>query len=151
MNRPLHLSDDELIRRLYGLEDAHSCDHLEACLECLRRWESIRERRETVVRLPELSTDALRQQRIRIMDRLEQGAPPVWRRKWAAAAAAVAIIGAGLWFTRPQEKPLNFPENAGAEFVDAGWYEDAYSDMQPVEPRAATPIRELFNDEAVGE
>jgi hypothetical protein len=146
-----HLSDDDLIRRLYGLEDAAGGAHLAVCLECIRRWEDMRQRRGSVVLEADVPVDVLREQRLRIFDRLERAPAVKWRRVLVPAMAAALLIAAGLSLYRPKETPLNIPENAGAEFVDAGWYEDAYSDMQPVEPRAATPIRELFEEGAVTE
>ena len=58
-----HLSDDDLIRRLYGLDDAGGADHLKACLDCLRRWEAVRERRDEVVAQVQRQMDEHRRNR----------------------------------------------------------------------------------------
>ena len=151
MNRPHpeHLSDDALIRKLYGLESAAGEPHLETCLECIRRWEAMRRTREVVTVEPEVPAAVLREQRLRIFDRLERGSANGWRRVWVPAAAAVLLIVAGVAYFRPAEEiTVAAPASVPTEFVDAGWYDEAYSDMQPLEPRAATPIRELFEEEA---
>jgi hypothetical protein len=145
---PEHLSDDQFIDRLYGIEGGPE-SHLESCAECLERWEAIQQRRAEVVTRVPVSPAALGEQRRQVLERLE---PPRWRsrRVWAPALAAALLIAAGLAWYRPTEPPAPAPEPAAAEAADPSWYEDAYF-TQPVEPRAASPLRALFEEETAAE
>ena len=145
-----HLSDDRLIGRLYGTDpEARLAEdaHLEDCRECARRWGVLqRERARVLGDLPE-DFALWNEQRRRVLERAESGeAEPAsnWARAWATAGFSAAFLAAGLWFYVPQD-PLAAPVPAAAVDVsDPGWYEETYSVMEPDEPRAAGPIRVLF-------
>ena len=142
-----HLSDDDLIRRLYGIGEEN--DHLAACLECSERWHAIqnviRSVRAEAPRLPEISGRALAAQRQNILARLDQ--PPARWRAWhgVTAAAAASLVAAALFLSRPtgSETPPAATAVANSE-ADAQLFTDVYSMEQDVEPRAAAPIRGLF-------
>jgi anti-sigma-K factor RskA len=140
-----HLNDDQLIARLYAT-DAAGDAHLELCPECARRWQALAEGRARY--LEELPRSAIHwsEQRRQILERLDQGgeSPAFFRRAWATALFAVLVLAAGAWFYRPAGPPP--PKAAVATLEDTGseWYEETYSAMQPDEPRAASPIRVLF-------
>ena len=138
-----HLSDDDLIARLYGL-DADPDAHLESCEECTGRWEIVQDRR-TIVAAPAAAPAAvLAAQRRQVLARAE--APTAWRRAWVPALAAALLIAAGLAFYQPGEPATPASSSVAVDAVDAAWYDDVYS-AQPVEPRAASPLRALFEEE----
>jgi hypothetical protein len=137
----IHLSDDQLVDRLYGVSDAGS-EHLDACAECQLRWSKVQQRRDLVVAAPALSSQQLRQQRRQILNRLATPTPAI-RMMWAPATAALMLI-AGLAVTTPKAKAPVRPAQPAIETVEAGWFEDTYSATRQMEPRASSPIRGLF-------
>ena len=130
-----HLSDDQLLDRLYGL--AEHDPHLEACGECARRWSELRQRRATMAAPEEVSFDVLAAQRRKIYARL--GERPRGQMKWVPAVAAAGLLAIGALLYSP-EAPLH-PEPA-----DAQLFSEVYSMEQSTEPRAAAPIHSLFED-----
>ena len=145
-----HLSDDDLIRRLYGIGEED--DHLAACSECRDRWLAIqnviRSSRAEQPRTPEMTGRKLAVQRQQILARVNQplAGSLVWR--WVPPAAAAASLLAGVLFLSRPTSPVTPPEatavvNAEA---DAQLFTDVYSMEQDVEPRAAAPIRGLFQE-----
>ncbi len=162
MNR--HLSDDELIARLYGLGEAES--HLAACAECGERWNEIqralgRTRAESARELDErMTASMLLRQRRQILERLDRPSSGSYARRWApaAAAAAVLLLAIGLFLTRPSsfsQSSLNqssleqssVPAAAAPALnseTDMELFTDVYSMEQDVEPKAAAPIHALF-------
>ena len=138
-----HLSDDDLIARLYGL-DADPNAHLEACEICTGRWEIVQDRRAIVAAPSAPSPTQLAAQRREVLARAE--APAGWRRAWVPALAAALLIAAGLAFYQPGEPAAPPSSPVAVDAVDAAWYDDVYS-AQPVEPRAASPLRALFEEE----
>jgi len=147
MNRP-HLSDDELIGLLYGLGDSER--HLAGCSECNERWNAMHRalgmaRAEAVA--PEISGRRLAAQRLRILERLEQPAGShAWR--WVPVAAAASLLAIGLFMKPSSRVPHPAPPAAAAvnSEADAELFTDVYSMEQDVEPRAAAPIRALFQE-----
>ena len=146
-----HLSDDELIGLLYGLGDAEG--HLAGCPECGERWSEMhralgRTRVETAA-ATEISIRKLAVQRQEILERLERpySGPAAWR--WVPAAAAASLLAAGLMIYRPSSvlHPAPVAPAVNAE-PDAQLFTDVYSMEQDVEPRAAAPIRALFQETA---
>lgn len=137
-----HLSDDQLIARLYGAGAAGDA-HLNVCPECARRWEALAERRAWWLERMPRTAAPWSEQRRQILERLDEGGSPNQLfRRWAPALLAAVVLTAGLWFSRPVEPPA--AAVATAQDPGAGWYEETYSVMQPDIPRAASPIRVLF-------
>lgn len=143
-----HLSDDELIRLLYGIGDADG--HLEVCADCDARWADMqralgRTRTESAV---EISTRRLALQRQQILDRVETRGTP--RGSWIPAAAAASLLAFALlfsWSSSPQAgvAPPQSPAPAAISAEsDAELFTDVYSMEQDVEPRAAAPMHALF-------
>ena len=151
-----HLNDDELIQLLYGLGDAE--DHLPGCAECGERWSEMqralgRTRAESAI---EISGRRLAVQRQQILERLEQ---PTFGRdalgsyawRWVPAAAAASLVAAALFLSRspfPSKVPQPSPAASVNAEADAALFTDVYSMEQDVEPRAAAPIRALFQETA---
>jgi len=147
MNRP-HLSDDELIGLLYGLGDSGS--HLAGCSECSERWNAMH-RALGMARVeaaaPEISGRRLAAQRLQILERLERPAGShAWR--WVPVATAASLLAAAmllyLWPSVPQPVPPA-PVAVNAE-ADADLFTDVYSMERDIEPKAAAPIRALFQE-----
>jgi len=145
-----HLSDDDLIRRLYGIGEEE--DHLAACSECSDRWLAIqnviRSARAEQPRAPEMTGRKLAVQRQQILAKLDQplAGSLLWR--WVPPAAAASLLAAALILSRPTT-PVTPPPAATAAVnaeADAQLFTDVYSMEQDVEPRAAAPIRELFQE-----
>ena len=143
MNRSPHLSEDQLIELVYGLDDA--AGHLSGCPECSERLRGMRRVRAEAAGGSEISARLLAVQRQRILDRLQQPSAksPVWR--WIPAAAAATLLAAALVLSRPAAIPLPAPVAVSVE-TDAALFTDVYAMEQDVEPRAAAPIRNLFQE-----
>jgi hypothetical protein len=155
MNRPQHLSDDELIGLLYGLGDGES--HLAGCPGCSERWSAMHRAlgmaRVESVATTEIGGRRLAVQRQQILERLEPPSPVslVWR--WVPVATAASLLAAAMFLYQrpgvPQPAPAA-PVAINAE-ADAQLFTDVYSMEQDVEPKAAAPIRALFQETALEE
>jgi hypothetical protein len=149
MNRP-HLSDDELIALLYGLGDAEG--HLAGCPECGERWDAMRRalgmtRAESAMIL-EISGRKLAAQRQSILRRLENPPNGLRASSWIPAATVAALLAVAMFLQQhsrvpPAAPPAKASVNAEA---DAELFTDVYSMERDVEPRAAAPIRALFQE-----
>ncbi|HLH39726.1 MAG TPA: hypothetical protein VKX39_11310 [Bryobacteraceae bacterium] len=139
MNR--HLTTDELIDRVYGLnEDADLSAHLRECPECVARMEAARIRRREAAQAAPVSNEFLAAQRRAIYSRIEKPAPR--RLHWLpalAAAAALAVVALVYKAPAPQAPRLD-PS-------DAQLFSEVYSMEQSTEPAAAAPIHQLFEDD----
>ena len=145
-----HLSDDELIGLLYGLGDAErpsgraAPSAASAGAKCSGRWGEPAWRSAT-----EISGRRLAAQRQQILERLDALVrTPAWR--WVPAAAAASLLAAG---------SCSYPADPARSTARAGCaaspsmpkpmrklFTDVYSMEQDVEPRAAAPIRALFQE-----
>jgi len=145
----LHLTDDQLVDRLYGIA-SEGDSHLDSCSECQSRWVRFQQRRNESTAPVPLPAQYFHQQRRQIQNRL---AAPVSGRAavWVPAMAGLAVV-AGLLLTRSvPTAPVSTPAVESAQIMEAGWFEDAYSATRIMEPRAASPIRELFAEGPVPE
>ena len=138
----IHLNDDQLVDRLYGI----ACEgdaHLESCAECRSRWAQLQQRRnESAAPLP-LPAEYFHRQRRQIQDSI---AGPVSHRAavWVPTMAGLVVVAGLLLTGSAPTAPVVPPSVKAPEVIEAGWFEDTYSAMRVMEPRAATPIRELF-------
>lgn len=133
-----HLSDEELIERLYGLGE----DPPASCESCRRRWEMLLERRRQVLlAVPELSDAWLAEQRRKIYARLEDARTASWLIRPAAALATLAVMVLGLVLSLPSPEPQ--PTLAAN---DSQFFTEIYSLVESPEPRAAAPIYSLFEE-----
>jgi hypothetical protein len=153
-----HLKTDELVDRLYGL-DERAVDHdahLANCTDCQARLEEIRAVRAVVSTPKPVSSDFLAAQRRKIYARL--GEEPRTRMAWAPALAAVALVAIGVAVYRPLSAPApGFAKVPGyathesarpaqTEAADAQLFSEVYSMQQAMEPSVAAPIHTLFED-----
>lgn len=145
-----HLSNDDLIDRLYGAGDPKAGTHLEQCPSCAKRLAAFERRRAQSADLPPVSTGFLASQRHAICERLES--PENGRVRWAPALVAACLVAAGVYYYYPPY-PSAPAQKAQvvihAESNDQQLFSDVYSMEQSAEPSAADPIHALF--EADGE
>lgn len=139
MNR--HLSDGEMLNRLYGVggEAGHDDAHLEQCRDCAARLAAFEARRRELAAPQPVSPQFLMAQRRAIYSRM--GEQPHSRMKWAPALAAACLLLIGLMAHHPVAAPPVHPSSS-----DAQLFSDVYSMEQSTEPQAAAPIHELFED-----
>jgi hypothetical protein len=165
MNR--HLTNDELLNRLYGLGEAEgeSTLHLRECTGCAERWRAFERRRAETAAWPDLSGDAsnefLAAQRRSIYARLEERSGGIHVR-WAPAVAAGFLLAVGVYlsipgpgrhvvpqpanaaYTSTHNRPAPVAHVVHAEMSDEQLFSDVYSMEQSAEPRAAVPLHALF-------
>jgi hypothetical protein len=136
-----HLSNDELLDRIYGLGE-RSVPHLRECVECSGRFQALERRRAEVIAEPPVSNEILAAQRRAIYSKL--GEAPAARLHWAPAALAAAfLLVMGVFLARPHA--VRPPDAAsGVELRDEQLFSDLYSMEQSDEPRAAAPLHALF-------
>jgi hypothetical protein len=142
-----HLSNDELLERLYGLGDGA---HLDECAECAGRLAAMELRRadsaaEASDAREQISNSFLAGQRRAIYARLEQ--PDVTRMRWAPALAAATLLAAVLIY-HPSRPPAPEPQVpvSRPEMNEDQLFSDVFSMEQAAEPLAAAPIRALFEE-----
>jgi hypothetical protein len=136
-----HLTSDELVDKLYGVGTG---DHLDGCQECSQRFLELRERREMAVEPQPASYEFLAAQRRNIYARM--GDQPQVRMKWVPALAAVLCLAASVVFVhRPADQAAK-PEVVDSQ-SDTQLFSDVYSMEQSMEPLAAKPIHELFDQD----
>jgi len=149
MNRP-HLSDDELIALLYGLGDAEG--HLGHCPECGERWNAMHRAlgmaRAESAPIVEIDGHRLAAQRQAILQRLENSPSGLRASSWISAATVAALLAVAMFLQQhsrvlPAAPPAHAAVNAE---TDGELFTDVYSMEQDVEPRAAAPIRALFQE-----
>ena len=145
-----HLSDDELIRLLYGLGDTEG--HVAGCAECGDRWNemlrALGKTRAEAAASAAVSGRKLAVQRQEILERVQRNPAGAYAWRWVPAAAAASVLAVVLFLARPSSlsgPALPAPAAVTAE-GDAELFTDVYSMEQDVEPRAAAPIRALFQE-----
>ncbi len=89
----LHLTDDQLVDRIYGISDAGT-EHLDSCPECQLRWSRMLQRREQSLPSVPVSNQQLRQQRRAILSRLSAQRPALR----IALGSCSRCRGADGWF-----------------------------------------------------
>jgi hypothetical protein len=139
-----HYNDDELIARLYGLDGDDS--HIETCVECAARWRELQVQHDVLVEPVRVSSAMLAAQHERVLARLEQPMPVTrpWRLKWAPALAVAFLLAIGVALYEPPSPPAPAPDHSE---TDAQLFTDVYAMEQEMEPRAAAPIRALFEED----
>jgi hypothetical protein len=133
-----HLTDDELIDRVYGIENDGS-SHLSECGECTARWHVFEQRHRDMIPATPVTAEFLAAQRRSIHSRLDR--QPSTRLKWAPALVAACLLAVAVLVNRPAAVPVPH-----ADAGDAQLFSEVYSMEQSTEPRAASPIHELFED-----
>ncbi len=136
-----HLTDDDLLRMLYGLEPQSG--HLDECPACRTRWEKLSVRRgELLERRAELPADLLARQREAIRERIQARSESGFFPRLAPALATVGVVVLALVLSRPSPEPQ--PTRAAN---GGGLYTEIYSLVESPEPLAAEPIYGLFDND----
>lgn len=133
-----HWTDQDFINNIYGIGPADG--HLDKCADCHNRWTAMLERREAIVKEPEVSHEVLAAQRRNIYRRL--GREPRQSMRAVPAFAAVAVLLAGFFFV------YQTPKHPGptAAISDTQLFADIYALEQNSEPSVAQPMRSLFEE-----
>ncbi len=141
MNR--HLNHDELLRRIYGLDDNSSpqARHLEHCSDCAARLAEFERLRADASPAPAISEAELASQRRLIYAQLDQA--PHSSLRWTPALAAVFLFAMGLFLFEPSPRETH-PAATHADLSDDQFFAEVYSIEQILEPQAAAPIHALF-------
>ncbi|MDQ2774394.1 MAG: hypothetical protein M3Y57_05630 [Acidobacteriota bacterium] len=151
---PAHWTDDQLIEHLYGIraEDGH----FSFCRHCRERALAMQSRRQSIEDKfgaeDEVSFDFLAAQRRRIHARLDQTAK-WWQvfhvRRWAPAAAALFVMGAGLVVMK-ETQPLGMGGHARqvvkANVSDAQLAAEVSQLADDSEPSPTAPLQALFEE-----
>ncbi len=159
-----HWQDDDLFRKLYGLspESLVSEAHLVACRECSSRWMALRLARTESLRQAQdalVQETRLHEQRRALWARIDHPRR-FWLSKWIPAAATSLMLAVGLVLLHPA-KPLPAPvslagqsanqSDTAAPISDAELFSDLSAMALPTTPRAAEPIRGLFENSGAEE
>lgn len=138
-----HCTDDVLVAKLYGLDvDSSDALHLNECTACAGRLDAMKRHRQAASE-EGVSEDMLRKQRATVYARIE-GERRL--RFWLRPAPALALlIAAGLMF-RPST-PAPAPVQTASAESDAQFFSEIATVVDQ-EPRAADPIRGLFDEAA---
>ena len=127
----IHYTDDQLLDRLY--EAGRADGHIEVCEECRGRWESFVRRRRELLQPPPVSDAWLGAQRALIRERIERPSP------LRPALVFVTLALLALLLNRPVERPTAVVASSDAQLLS-----EIYTMIQNDEPRAAMPVRALF-------
>jgi len=136
-----HLSKDEMIQLLYGLDSG--ADHLTQCSQCRSLYQVLETRRSEFTALEEIPSELLAAQRRAVYSRM--GEKPRSFHAWVPALATAALLAIGVYVYQPVTPsiPKSIP-TIQAEVGDAQLFSEAVSIEQTVEPRAVAPIHGLF-------
>ena len=143
-----HLSQDELIQRLYGMDTGAS--HLEGCPECGARYQALEARRTELAVPEEIPAYLLAAQRRAVYSRM--GAKPSGFHAWIPALATAALLALGVYVYQPavhHPKKIVAGKIVAAPQTDVGdaqLFSEAVSMELTAEPRAVAPIHGLFEE-----
>jgi hypothetical protein len=158
-NDERHWQDGDLLRKIYGLtpESGVSGEHLIACRECSGRWEALQLARAECLSEAEaglVPESRLIEQRKSLWVRIDHPSR-FWLSKWAPVAATSMMLAAGLVLLHP-DRPAPAPvaqasqaarqSNTAAQISDAELFSDLSAIAAPAAPKAAEPIRGLFEN-----
>ena len=138
-----HWTDDELIAGSYGVgpEDGH----LEVCARCRGLLAQMNTRRKMVNEAgrEEVSFEFLAAQRRSVYARMAE--PVRWwsryhMRRWASAAATVAVLGAALFYYENARQQ----NMAAGQLSDAQLAQDVSTMAANSEPSPTAPLQSLF-------
>ncbi len=144
-----HISNDQLIAQLYGLESHES--HFAECADCRGRYQALSAKRVQIAAPQEVSTEFLATQRRAVYERM--GEKPHAMRVWAPAFATAALVAFVLLSYVPRAN--NTAQRSAvsvvkqADISDSQLFSDVVSfeqAMDQAEPRAIAPIHGLFEE-----
>ncbi len=140
-----HWTDEELIAHLYGVGPQDL--HIGKCADCNARLVAMQARRqaaELAAAPGEVSFEFLAAQRRAIYRRVSE--PVRWwshvqMRRWASAAAGVAVLAGGLMIFESDRRPA-----APNKISDAQLAQDVSRMAEDGEPPATAPLQALFEE-----
>jgi anti-sigma factor RsiW len=136
-----HLSRDEMIQHLYGLDTG--ARHLADCPKCFSEYRALEARKADLAIPEEIPSDLLASQRRAVYSRM--GERPRSLHAWVPALATAALLAVGVYVYQPIAHPTRkVVPAAQTEVGDAQLFSEAVSIEQTVEPRAVAPIHGLF-------
>jgi hypothetical protein len=136
-----HMTKDEMIQRLYGLDTGAS--HLAGCPECFSRYQALEARKADLAVAEEMPNDLLASQRRAVYSRM--GERPRSFHAWVPALATAALLALGVYVYQPAtHHTAKIAPAPQAEVGDAQLFSEAVSMEQTAEPRAVEPIHGLF-------
>ena len=137
-----HLSEDELLDRLYGVS-ARSDLHLDACPGCRGRWNRLCGARaaELARRQPEVPDTVPLQQRMKLMSVIERRAARPWLPRPVPALALAMVCAIAVLISRTAPVPESY------QVSDAQFFAEVYRVAESTQPRSAAPIENLFQGE----
>src|SRR5580704_15573748 len=97
----VHVSKDEMIQHLYGLETG--ARHLADCPECRSQYEALEARKADLAMPEEIPNDLLASQRRAVYSRM--GERPRSLHAWVPALATAALVAAGVYIYQPAAHP----------------------------------------------
>jgi anti-sigma factor RsiW len=140
-----HWTDEQLIEHLYGI--GPDGKHIEQCSDCRERLSRMVAARRAIEAeaspLEQVPFELLTRQRRSIYARIAQ--IPSWRlgvqvRRWAAAAAMIALLGGGA-FLYEQNQRQHALQN---KVTDAQLAQEVSQIAGDSEPSPTAPLQELF-------
>jgi anti-sigma factor RsiW len=136
-----HLSRDEMIQRLYGMDTGAS--HLEDCSECSARFQAFEAKRAELTVPEEIPVEVLAAQRRAVYSRM--GEKPRSFHAWIPALATAALVALGVYVYQPvTHHPQKIVTAQQVDVGDAQLFSEAVSIEQTAEPLAVAPIHGLF-------
>ena len=138
----MHLSDDELLDRLYGIS-ARSDGHFEACPACHGRWSMLCHARaaELERQQPEVPEALPVQEWMKFRCTIERRAARLRLPSLVPAMALTMVCAIAVMISRPG--PVSEPN----QISDAQFFAEVYLVAESAQPRSAAPIQNLFQGE----
>ena len=141
-----HWGDEELLARLYGLDDPPgvSARHLERCPECRSRMNALEARQAQLRADVAVPDERLRAQRQAVFARIDSPQRS-WMLRLVPAGATALLLALGITLKQPAPAPV--PETKTAAVLtqsDRELLSDIATLVEGDTPRAAAPIRGLF-------
>jgi hypothetical protein len=144
-----HWTQDEFIDHLYGIA-AGDLEHLRTCTDCSHQWNRVQLQRSALAAPAEPSPEFLAHQRREIYRKLDRPARPFFFQPgWAIGAAATAVLAVGIGVWGPSATPVKpaVQQESAIDASDAQLFREIADMEQTPLPRAAAPIRGLFEEQ----
>ena len=137
-----HLSEDELLDKLYGVS-VRSDVHLDACAECRGRWNQLSKARaaELARQQPDIPASLLLRQREELMATIERRTAGTWLPRPVPALALAMVCAVAVVISRPAPVP------EPVRISDAQFFSEIYTVAESNGPQSAALIQNLFQGE----
>lgn len=142
-----HWTDEQLIAHLYGVGPPER--HIENCADCQARLLGMQSQRQAAEELGaspvDVSFEFLAVQRRKIYEKITESTrwwSHLQLRRWASAAAGLAVIAGGLLIVEHDRRPRGMPNNIS----DAQLAQDVSRMAENPESPATAPLQALFEE-----